>query len=712
MKKKIILAVVVLAVSVCVLCACTTDANMLKTGENDSFLYSTLASLQNDWDLSTEDSYSISNVFSLEDNALVINTASSGWAKAEQEVELKANSFYLVEYHYSATTFTSYGDKGYDGLYISFREDDDFNSGDNEVHHRSANSGTVGKFYFRSNSSGMATFTINVGSEEYPVKVSEVKISDIKLIKVTAAQVESDNASYFVYESDYYGVPGPQNVVWVVLGGIAVLLLGYIAYVLFRRNLVKNQEYKSKFLQKIRDSKYLGIFLVGAVAIIIRLMIDLLTTFLAGAKTYSSLGYTVEGFASQALFIGRYGTVYLSESLARFCTDNGFTYMAVGSNPILLYLLGSIGLISRIFDPGSQYLAATFLVKLLASIADIGTAVLIFALIKKHAGNVGASIISLLYVALPTVFGLSALWGFAESITVFFIVLSVYFMLKNNYYGVSISYFVAFLCSYSALIFAPIVIFYSIQQAINQPKLRIAAPVAFVTGFILFYLLNLPFDIRSVSSGSPFVCVTNYWNAIFHNLLYTRNAFNFQALLGNNFGEVTNESLIVTIVFVVFMLALVGFGYFKNKNRMNLLLLGTAFINMYYMFANNMTPEVMAMSLALMLIYAIMAKDRRIYFAFVCYAAISFVNLSIGELLYAYTTTGIYRIAYDTATIYVFSALALLVTLLYIYFTYEAVVSKNVKKIQPMPMNYLNWCKSVLLKVRRSYYKLRNRRAK
>ena len=130
-------------------------------------------------------------------------------------------------------------------------------------------------------------------------------------------------------------------------------------------------------------------------------------------------------------------------------------------------------------------------------------------------------------------------------------------------------------------------IFYTIQQAINQPKLRIAAPVALVVGFVLFYLLNLPFDVNAVSSGVPFVCVTKYWDGIFGNLLYTKNAFNFQALLGNNFGSVTNESLIVTIVFVVFMLALVGFGYFRYKNRLNLLLLGTAFINMYFMFANN-----------------------------------------------------------------------------------------------------------------------------
>ena len=225
----------------------------------------------------------------------------------------------------------------------------------------------------------------------------------------------------------------------------------------------------------------------------------------------------------------------------------------------------------------------------------------------------------------------------------------------------------------------------------------------------MFYILNIPFDINQIKAGTAFACVIKYWNIVFKNIVYTANAFNFQALLGNNFGTVSTESLIVSIIFIVFMLALVAFGYFKFKNRMNLLLLGTAFINMAYMFGNNMVPAVMAISLALMLIYAIMNKEKRIYFMFIAYAVLSFVNISIGELLYEYTSTGIYQIAYETATIYVFSAFALAVTLLYIYITYDIIVSKKMRKIQPMTMSYPDWWKNSFLKVKKAYYKLRLR---
>lgn len=714
MKKRICLLLAVLAVVVCVFFACTnTDGNLLKTAEKDTFSYDDMTALQKDWTLVTADDYTVGSVFSIDEDSknLVINTTSAGWASARQSVELKKNAYYYVELSYSADSFSAYGDTGYDGLFVTILEDDDFNPSDSTYHYRTANAEGSCQLYFKSNSSGTATFVINVGTEEAPVKQAKLQVKDIKLLKVTEAQVEAAGAGYLVYESDYYGGATAKNLVWVVLGGIAVLAIGYIGYVLFRRNLAKKNEYKGKFLQKITESKWLGILLVGAVAFVIRLLIELLTTCLAGAKTYTTLGYTVEGMASQALFIGKYGTVYLSQSLARFCADNGYTYMAVGSNPLLLYILGFIGLLSRIFESSNPYLAATFFIKFFASLADVGTAILVYSLTKKHVGNVGAALIAVVYSILPTVFGMSALWGYTESLTVFLIVLTVYFMLKNNYYGVVGAYFAAFLCSYSALIFAPIVLFYSVQQAINQPKLRIAAPVALVSGFVLFYLLGLPFDIHAVSSGTPFATYSNYWHDVVSDLLYTKNAFNFQALLGNNFGEVTKESLIVTIVFVVFMLALVGFGYFKYKNRMNLLLLGTAFLNMFFIFANNITPEVIAISLALMLIYSIMAKDRRIYFAFVIYAALAFVNLSVGELLYPYTESFIYQISYSTATIYVFSAFMLVITLLYIYFTYEAVVSKNVKKILPMPMNYIAWWKTVILKARKNYYKFRNKRA-
>ena len=654
-------------------------------------------------------------MFSITDGKLKVTTTSAGWAQAAQEVTLKSNSYYLIEYKFTASSFSSFGAKGYDGLYVSILEDEDFNTGENAVQHRSiASSETTGKLYFKTTSAKKTTIAIHVGNKEFPVSVSNVSLSSFKIMQVPKSEAVG-YGNCLTFESDTYNEASSKNIVWVVLGAVAIALLGYAAYVMFQRNMAYNGGYsghKCKFLAKLTDSKWFGLVLVAGVTLLIRLLIDLLTVCLASTKLHANMGYTAEGYASQALFIAKYGTVYLSQSLEKFCTDNSYTFMAVGSNPLLLYILGLVGLLGRIFEKSNPYLATVFFVKLFASLADVGTVILIYIMLKKKVGNMGAAIMSTLYAILPITFGYSALWGFAESINVFFIVLTVYFMLKNNYYGVVGAYFAAFLCSWTALLFAPIVICYSVQQAINRKEVRISMAIAPVLCFGLFYALNVPFDINQIKAGQAFACVIKYWNIVAKDLSYTINAFNFQALLGNNFGSVSTESLVVSIIFVAFMLALVAVGYFKYKNRMDLVLLGTAFINMAYMFANNMSPEVMLMSLTLMLIYAIMNKEKRVFFSFVAFSVLSFVNISIGELLYSYTTKGIYYIGYTTATIYVFSAFALAMVLYYIYVVYDIVVGKKARRIQPMTLTYAGWWKNLFLRIKKWYYGLRVKTAK
>ncbi len=715
MKKRIVLLLTVVAICVFLLTGCVSEGNLAKTAENDTFAYSDLTSLKKDWTLTAGNDYSVDSVFSITDGKLKVTTTSAGWAQAAQEVTLKSNSYYLIEYKFTASSFSSFGAKGYDGLYVSVLEDEDFNTGENAVQHRSiAASETTGKLYFKTTSAKKTTIAIHVGNKEFPVSVSNVSLSSFKIMQVPKSEAEG-YGNCLTFESDTYNEASSKNIVWVVLGAVAIALLGYAAYVMFQRNMAYNGGYsghKCKFLAKLTDSKWFGLVLVAGVTLLIRLLIDLLTVCLASTKLHANMGYTAEGYASQALFIAKYGTVYLSQSLEKFCTDNSYTFMAVGSNPLLLYILGLVGLLGRIFEKSNPYLATVFFVKLFASLADVGTVILIYTMLKKKVGNMGAAIMSTLYAILPITFGYSALWGFAESINVFFIVLTVYFMLKNNYYGVVGAYFAAFLCSWTALLFAPIVICYSVQQAINRKEVRIPMAIAPVLCFGLFYALNVPFDINQIKAGQAFACVIKYWNIVAKDLSYTINAFNFQALLGNNFGSVSTESLVVSIIFVAFMLALVAVGYFKYKNRMDLVLLGTAFINMAYMFANNMSPEVMLMSLTLMLIYAIMNKEKRVFFSFVAFSVLSFVNISIGELLYSYTTKGIYYIGYTTATIYVFSAFALAMVLYYIYVVYDIVVGKKARRIQPMTLTYAGWWKNLFLRIKKWYYGLRVKTAK
>lgn len=711
-KLKIVVTALLLVLTLTFFVGCTNkDTNILKIGEDNKFVYDSLTTAGEDWTFVTAETSAATDVFSILDDELVIKTTTSGWAQATQEVKLAPNTYYLIEYTFTATGFSSYSETGYDGLFVTILEDESFNTGDNSVHHRGiATTKTTGKVYFKTTQAKKTTLAINVGSKDYPVNVTAVTIVDIKLVKVPKSQVVSEEASYFTFVSDTYSESSTKNIPYIVFGGIGIALICYAFYVMFQRNMALKEEYQSKFLQKIRDSKWLGIISVAAIALGIRLLIDVLVTALASTKLHFMLGYNVEGYATQALFLGNYGTVFLSESLAKFAANNSYTYLAPESSPLQLYLLSIVGLISRIFGT-NQYLAATFFIKFFASLADIGTIVLIYIMIRKHVGNVGASIVALLYAVLPLTFAVSALWGFTESVTVFLVVLTFHFILKNNYYGVVASYLAAFLFSWTAIIIAPIIIFYTIQQAINNKKLILPIIIVTVSYLIIFYLANLPFTINAVKSGSFFACVSNYWNLVFKNPIYTKNAYNFQGLLGNNFAEVSTESLIVTIIFVVFLLALVGFAYFKFKNRMDLLLLTTAFINMFFVFGNNMSPTTIYLSLALMLIYAFINKEKRIFFSFAAFATLMFVNVSVAELITSYTGKSI-GVIVTNATTYVFGAFYLLIALYYVYIVYDIIVTKKVRRIQPMTLTYLGWWKNLFLRIKKGYYKLRIKVAK
>lgn len=132
--------------------------------------------------------------------------------------------------------------------------------------------------------------------------------------------------------------------------------------------------------------------------------------------------------------------------------------------------------------------------------------------------------------------------------------------------------------------------------------------------------------------------------------------------------------------------------------------MATAFINMLFVFGNNMNPISMYISLALMLIYAIINKEKRIYFSFVVFAVLMFINVSYSELFIEYTSSAIGTIGKDPV-MYVFSAINLIMVLYYIYIVYDIVVSRKVRKILPMQLTYSQWLSNLGRRIKKGYYK-------
>ena len=721
-KRKFLTAVLVLicaAVLICTLSGCTKEnENMLST-DNGVFRYNTLTELKSDWTLKTADSVTDdTKVFTMNANeekgeySVTVNTADSGWAYIGQTVKLTQGAYYKITYSVDISKIAAFtSGNGYDGVFVSFLEDEDFNYHDAEagvadesLMHLETGSGeyTVG---FKAKSGGNATLVLNVGTKDYPASVN-VTIKKLTLERVDKAAILNTNDAGS-YSSDYYGVQSDFNIFYIVMGALAIILICYFGYFAFQRHLYidsPDRGYNGK-AAKFADNKYFGILLVAGVALLIRLISDVLSTAISAGYLHSIMGYNLEGLTTQAAFIAKYGPQDIGKYLSEFAAENGYTYAAYSSSPLQLYFLGLCGLLGRIFESGGHaYTATMFFIRFMCSLADVGTVILIYCLVKKSAGNVGATIIAGIYAVLPVVFSVSSLWGYTDSITVFLIVLTVYFMLKNNYLGTALTYYAACMFSMTALFIAPIIVFYTILQCIIDVKKTIPASIILVLGFVVFYALSVPFDINYINDGNAFYCFDRAWAELYKGAVYVRNAFNFQAMLGNNFAEISTASVVVTVIFIIFLLSLVGVAYFKFRNRMNLMLMASAFIVMLFVFGNNMNPVSMYIALALMLVYAILNKEKRIYFSFVVFAVLMFVNVSYTELFVSYTSTAVGSVGKDPM-MYVFAAFELIAALYYIYIVYDIVVTRKVRKINPMPLTYGAWLANVGRRIKKGYYK-------
>ncbi|MGB4033502.1 MAG: hypothetical protein WBM21_01510, partial [Christensenellales bacterium] len=507
-------------------------------------------------------------------------------------------------------------------------------------------------------------------------------------------------------DTSIFGAASDKNIVFIVLGAVFAVIVGYAVYMIYRRNMALESEYKNDFLTKLKESSKLPIIMVIGFALLIRLLIAGIGSLIAGLSEAAYLGFNVEAEATQASFLANYGTVYMDSTLAAYAQKYSLTYQAMRPTPLLYYILTLAGLLSKLFN-GSTVLT-TFFIKLFAIAADVGVIVIIYKLLDKRLGNISALLFASLYAALPVVFSMSAAWGMSESITVFLIMLTMYFILKNNYWGVAISYFAAFLFSINAVYMLPIVIFYAVSQYINRPKLRLSILLSVIGGFALFYALSTPFYLLDIQGGSPFVAVSRYFDALFNeNNYYTMNAFNFQALLKNNFEEVTTESLVITILFVVFVIGLVAAGYFRNKNRMELLLLGSLLIVMLFTFTNRMTPVTIYMAIPMMYLYAAMASEKRVFFSAIAFSAFMFINTSYVFMVAGYSATGVEQLTYDNAMMYVFGAINILLTGYFIYVVYDIVASRKASIIRPLEMPYLKYLQNTGRRIKKGFRDLK-----
>lgn len=653
------------------------------TEEDDDNVY-----LSENWTAYTAGAAS-HGAFSLaEGEGVTIKTSDSmGYASLKKVIDVRPNSYYKLIYTYSTGDMSAVDGENSRGLWIGFDEDGNFNDGNDEVivEEMQKRALTTTTIYFHTNNVRQLTLSVNVGAEEYEVSTTAT-IYRMVLTNVSKASVNANqNAGGYVKEVNYtvYDLASSKNVVYVVLGALLTALIMYAAYILTVRFFARRKgNAVSSFAAMLEEKKnaWIGFAFAAVTAFIVRILPAVLVAAVGGAHETLSLGFQSDILAKQASAMANSGgTVYFLKYNATAALE-----------PLKLLLLALAGFMGKGWEADVANLAATsFFIRMFAILADVGSVLLIFGMLKKRLGNVPALIMSLSYAIIPATFAFSAVWSSLTSVTVFLLLLTFSFALENKYIGVAASYFAACMFSVNAVYFAPVIIAYSVRAFIKKGKgTKIAICASTVSAFVLFYLLSLPFTYLEVADGNAMSCFPRYYNSFIGNMVYSNNAFNFQTLLGNNLSEISSASLVIGIIFAVFALVLAVVAFIKSPNRLDMMLIASAFVIVVYEFGNRMAPEIMFTVLPLLYLYSLISKDKRVYFITACFTVLSFVNMAYVYGILYYTANLAPAIVYADGVAYTFSAFQLIATLYFVYLVYDITIEQKTMAMRPMEVTW------------------------
>jgi len=284
--------------------------------------------------------------------------------------------------------------------------------------------------------------------------------------------------------------------------------------------------------------------------------------------------------------------------------------------PGYFYILKVIGLVYKVFYPTLRegtYLLQ-FLLKLPAILADLGTAILVFFLLRKKWKFSLAYLAMLAYVFNPAIFINSAWWGQVDSVAAFVLFLSVYLLLEKKFRWSYVFLTVACLIKSQIIIFIPLFLYLtwrkndlrSVIQGINS---------ALTTALVIL----LPFAIR----GNLRSVVSIYFGAVGNYPFASMNAHNLWWLITGGKGTIisdqfwvlniaTYKTLGLFLFFVVYALLIV-YLWRERKNE-----------DIYFIFA--------LLSLSFYLLPTQM--HERYIFPFFVFMVLSFENGWVKKVVY------------------------------------------------------------------------------
>lgn len=601
---------------------------------------------------------------------LIVNNGDRNETYIKQKIRLEKGATYRLESKINVTkAITGDAEKGFYGAYIGMEENRTFMPiGTKISKDGSWDSSSVYAYYFTSEFDTI-TLTVRLGLSGKEAK-GTAEFDGIKLYKVDETTLAEDAKIHLLdaYVPDNGGVPG---VLYLVLGIVIVFALSYGIYVAIRRTGYlngKEVENKNKFLTFI--SKWYPLFILLFVSIVVRVVLSLL---------YVGNGTDVEGASGASVRLA-------SQGLASFFASSSQKVL-----PFYAYILWAMGGVINLF--GAKGAGLYMIAKLPAIISELLTIVLIYKLANKFIGKRGAILCGALYAFIPSVLTVSSVWGAKDSITAFIALMSLYLVMNPydmkdtaRYISIFVCLLIGSMTTIEFLWLVPVIGAYLVFTFIKKKELRLTLGICAGSALVLFYLLAIPTCINYISNGRVFYVFEKYFEFLFGGVrYYSKDAFNLYAIVGLNWRSVSKLSIIMNAVFALILFAFVIFVYFKNKSRIELILLAGFTMIGAYTFAIDMTPAVLVIGITLVFAYSIIVNEKRTLLLSVIYFALLFLNCTVllnnGGALSSYIASTA-RFLTGDAFLIIMSVINLLTFFLFVYLVYDICINEKIKQIE------------------------------
>ena len=253
--------------------------------------------------------------------------------------------------------------------------------------------------------------------------------------------------------------------------------------------------------------------------------------------------------------------------------------------------------------------------KILPIIGDLGVGYIIYLFCKKLKNQTLATKALLLYLFLPPSWYISSIWGQTDSIYLFPLLASIYFLIikKNNFLSL-ILFTISFLIKPLAILILPIFLIYLIKL----PLLKSIKGIIF--SFLLFIMVHFPFGLKITEIPNFYIYTVREISGYISS-----NAFNFWGVL-YSFGPIKDSANLLgipvfywgLIITFVIMTYIIGLAVNKSENTIKIIKL-TLFSYTSFLFLTRMHERYFYLTYILFILSYILFKKIKWFFYLSCF---------------------------------------------------------------------------------------------